>query len=86
MLELNNMKRVTLPMEDALYEQAKALSREFGKTLKDVLNDMLRAGLQKIRHQNRKNAKFKVPVFSAGGVNSRFDPSDRSTWDILDEN
>ncbi len=80
------MKRVTLPMEDALYEQAKALSREFGKTLKDVLNDMLRIGLQKIRNQNKNNGNFKVPSFQTGKINPRFDPSDRSTWDILDEN
>lgn len=65
------MKRATLLLDDAIYDRAKALGRERGKTLKDILNELLRFALNGMA--TAKNKKIELPLHQnsgpAAGVN-----------------
>lgn len=75
--------RATLLLEDGLYRQAKHLSKKWGTTLKEVINELLRRGLTTINTPAKKPKKFKIRVFKNIKPLPGFDPSDRKTWDFI---
>lgn len=79
------MKRATLLLEDQLYLRVKELSHRRGSSLKEVINDLLRLALNTVALPKRTSG-FKIPLHRGAKPNPAFDPSDRNTWDILDEN
>ncbi|MBX7147995.1 hypothetical protein K1X76_02825 [bacterium] len=78
------MKRATLLLENGIYEQVKSLSRKKGLSIKEVINDLLRLGLNISRENNSKKIKVKIPVFHNMKPLPGFDVSDKSTWDFLE--
>ncbi len=82
------MKRATLLLDDALYRQAKALGRKEGKTLKEVVNDLLRLALNTLigRTEATKTDHFKMPLHKGNGPRLLVDVSSReSYYDILEK-
>lgn len=70
------MKRATLLLDDALYETAKRLCREEGRTLKEVINDLLRRGLQSF-YKKTGPTDFEITVHCQNGPKVGADLSSR---------
>lgn len=77
------MKRATLLLEDGLFNQAKMLGRQQGKTLKEVINDLLRIALSALPVKKKTAPHVSIPLHAESKPQGAFDPSDRSTWDII---
>lgn len=78
------MKRATLLLDDTIYARAKALGLERGKTLKEILNELLRFALNAMATSKKK--KMKLPLHRSSGPVAGVDVSDRnSLYDLLDE-
>lgn len=81
-----HMKRATLLLEDGLFSQAKILSRQQGKTLKEVVNDLLRIALSTFAgREATAPKKFKIPENKHIKPLPGVDISDRnSLYDIME--
>jgi hypothetical protein len=77
------MKRATLLLEDGLFNQAKILGQQRGKTLKEVINDLLRFALAAFPAQKKVAKHVVIPLRDESRPRGGFDPSDRSTWDVV---
>jgi len=78
------MRRATLLLDDTLYERAKELSIKKGRTLKEVLNELLRFALQALPKE--KVSQFEIPLHRKNGPQPGIDIADRnSLYDFLDE-
>lgn len=78
------MRRATLLLDDTIYERAKELSQKRGKTLKEVLNDLLRFALQAFPKE--KTSRLDLPLHKKNGPLPGIDIADRnSLYDLLDE-
>ncbi|OGQ08251.1 MAG: hypothetical protein A3I69_05650 [Deltaproteobacteria bacterium RIFCSPLOWO2_02_FULL_40_36] len=78
------MKRATLLLEDAIYRRAKALSKQRGVTLKEILNDLLRKALN-YSFSPSTSPKFKIPLYQGSGPRKGIDISDRnSLYDLME--
>ena len=78
------MKRATVLLDDALYRRTKELSRRQGKTLKEVLNDLLRFALQALPRQ--KGRAVQIPLHRKNGPLPGIDIADRNAlYDLLEE-
>lgn len=78
------MKRATLLLEDSLYDRAKRLGKERGQTLKAVVNDLLRIGLNTAKP--RKTVLFKIPVHKGIGPQPGVDIADRNAlYDLMED-
>lgn len=76
------VKRATLLLDDAIYMRAKALGRERGKTLKEVLNELLRFALNSM--PGRRAKTLKIPLHKGSGPVGSVDIADRnSLYDLL---
>ena len=73
------MVRTTLVLEEASVEEAKNLARKQGKTLSQVVNELLVEGLQ--RRKATKHPDFKLPSFSMG--KPRVNLGDRNALEAL---
>ena len=71
------MKRATLLLEDGLYKQAKDLSKEWGTTLKEVVNELIRRGLITLTQTPKRQKKFNITVHKNVKPLPGVDPSDR---------
>lgn len=79
------MKRATLLLDDYIYNRAKALSRQQGKTLKEVLNVLLRFALNAMSQQQPR-ATIRLPLHRQSGPQPGIDIADRSAlYDLLDD-
>lgn len=76
------MKRATLLLDDTIYMRAKALGRERGKTLKEILNELLRFALNAV--PARKAKAIKIPLHKGSGPAGSVDIADRnSLYDLF---
>lgn len=79
----SGMKRATLLLDNAIYKRAKALSKERGVTLKEVLNDLLRKALNFPHHSHK--IKLQIPLYKGSGPRKGVDISDRnSLYDLME--
>lgn len=79
-----HMKRATLLLEDELYRRTKALSKKRGVSLKEVINSLLREGLNHI-HSGEKAREFKLPLHQGLDPIAGVDIADRgSLYDVMD--
>lgn len=79
------MKRTTIQLEGVLQSQLKQIAHEQKKSLRAVINDVLRLGLGVFKNKPKKKAKFSWNVASSHPV-SGFDPADRNTYlDVLSQ-
>lgn len=78
------MKRATLLMETELYRRAKALSKKRGVTLKEVINHLVREGLNRLQ-TTAPQKPFSFPRHRGMEPVSGLNIADReSLHDILD--
>lgn len=81
------MKRATLLLEDALYDRAKKLCRQRHQTLKDVINDLIRRGINSVASTEKaeKAEKAVLPIHKKNGPRPDVDISDRDRlYDLMD--
>lgn len=79
------MKRATLLLDNELYRRAKILSKSRGSTLKEVINDLLREGLNSFQEKPKKPKPFVLPLHSGCQPIEGVDISDRNQlYDIFD--
>jgi hypothetical protein len=60
--------RTTLTIDDDIAIELERLRRTRDATLKEVVNDALRRGLQEMAHRPKKKKRFRTRVFDVGGV------------------
>lgn len=78
------VKRATLLLEDSLYDRAKKLGKQRDQTLKEVINDILRLGLNQL--SAKKNVKFDIIVHKNNGPQAGVNIADRNAlYDLMDE-
>lgn len=70
------IRRTTLQIDAALYRELKARAAREGRTLTDVLERTLRAGLDPARAPRR--PALTLPSYDLGPF--RIDPGDRDAW------
>ncbi len=79
------MKRATLLLENELYQRVKALAREKGATMKEIVNTLVREGLNHIGGARPKRS-FELPLHKGLGPRPGVDISDREAlYDLMDE-
>ena len=74
---LHMIRRTSLLMDGALYAALKARAASEGRTLADVVERALRAGLDA---GTARRARLKLPSYDLGPFLA--DPSDRAAWPI----
>lgn len=78
------MKRATLLLEDNLYHRAKALSQKQARTLKEVINDLLRLGLNMTTE--KRDMKFEITPHKNNGPQPGVNIADREAlYDLMDD-
>ncbi len=76
--------RTTIRLDDDLLRRAKRRAIETGRTLNAVIEDALRAALQ--RPRARQAARVQLPVSGAGGTLPGVDLDNTAAlYDVLDE-
>ena len=60
--------RTTLTIDDDVAAELERLRRTRDASLKDVVNDALRRGLQDMKSPPKKRKPFRTPTFDPGGV------------------
>lgn len=68
------MSRTTLILDDACMKKLKRLARKQGRTLSDLVNEILAEGVQR-REQSVKRPPINIPTFAMGA--SKIDLADR---------
>jgi hypothetical protein len=58
--------RTTLRLDDALLREAKRIAAESGKTLAEVIEDLIREALLRRRQGSKAGRGVKLPVFRGG--------------------
>lgn len=58
--------RTTLNLDDHVATQVADLSREQGRSLSRVVNDLIRAGLREIHSPSVRAAPYEPPTFESG--------------------
>jgi hypothetical protein len=76
------MKRTTLVLEDGCMEAVRKLAHEEGRTLSEVVNELLAEGAQRRRAVKRRAAS-KLPTFAMG--RPRVDLADRDALEAAIE-
>lgn len=76
------MNRTTVSLEAGMLRRLKEEAARKGKTLKDVLNEFLRLGLEAGLHRGQGRKGWHLPVFSLG--KPLLDAADRQTFHNLD--
>jgi hypothetical protein len=78
------MQRTTIQLDGPLKQQLKDFAHAQNLSLKQVINQLLRKGLQATSESNRKSSpSFRWHVSPAKPIDS-FDPADRkSYWDLI---
>ena len=76
--------RTTVRLNDALFDEAKALAEEQGKTFSALLEDSLRMEIKRSK-EPPKRRKVKLPVSKGGGPWPGIDLNNKEQmWAILD--
>lgn len=71
-------------LEDGLYNRAKKLGKQRDQTLKEVINDLLRLGLNMI--SSKKTVKFSINVHKNNGPQLGINIADRNAlYDLMDD-
>jgi len=79
------MKRTTLLLEDSIYLKLHETIKKQGSTLKDVVNNLLRMGLQQ-PSVSKKSKQAKLPLHKKNGPKNGIDISDRNAlYEIIDK-
>jgi hypothetical protein len=60
--------RTTLTIDDDIAIELERLRRTRDASLKEVVNDALRRGIQEMTHRPKKKKRFRTRVFDVGGV------------------
>ncbi|MBI2336334.1 MAG: hypothetical protein HYU97_06195 [Deltaproteobacteria bacterium] len=80
------MHRTTIPLETKVEKELRLLSLQEKRSFKELVNELLREGLQSYRIRNKKKVEFHWNSSKAEPV-AHFDPSDRSTYfDLISKN
>lgn len=78
------MRRATLLLDDELYRKAKLLSKERGTSLKEVINSLIRDGLQRAALAEAPK-KLEIPLRRGLKPAQGIDPADRNTlYEIME--
>lgn len=78
------MKRTTIVLENQIFARTKQLCKEQGRTLKEVINDLLRVALNTL--PAKKPKKFKMPLHRNNGPLPGGDIADRNAlYDLMDD-
>jgi len=72
------MHRTTLQLEDEIYQQAKALSRRRGVSLRTIINELLAHGLASA-HTEPSDQRMKIPLIDDRRPLPGVDIADRSS-------
>ena len=76
------MKRTTLVLEDGCMEAVRRLAHAEGRTLSDVVNELLAEGAQR-RRQTQRRTGLKLPSYAMG--RPRVDLADRDALEAAME-
>lgn len=74
------MHRTTIPLEGPVERELRRLAASQRRSFKELVNDLLKRGLQAYRSQGKQKTTFEWRT-AAGTPRPGFDPSDRSTYE-----
>lgn len=78
------MNRTTVQLEGPLKTQLKRLAHERKSSMTEILNEVLRYGLESLAARPKKSGAFEW-ITSDAKPREDFDPADRSYLDVMDK-
>ena len=74
-MNIHMMKRTTLVLDEHNFAELKSLAASQRRTLSELVNEILQAGLRQVRNKRRPKRPFRMPTFDLGPA--RVDISNR---------